>query len=238
MFLSIIIPTLNEEKNLGRLLKQLKDSSFSDYEIVVADSNSKDGTVKVAKAFDCIITEGGKPAKGRNNGAKVAKGDVLLFLDADLRLSPRFIDYAVNEYEDRRLNIASFNLYPINNKFLLNKFTIDFFYNRPQIVLQKIFPMGAMGIMIDKKIFNKVKGFDENIPLAEDVWLVQQAAKISRFGIIKSADVFMPTRRFDKDGYIRTSLKYLFCGIYMFFIGPPKGDIFKYDFDHYNKKGK
>lgn len=236
MFLSIIIPTLNEEKNLGRLLKQLRSSSFSDYEIIIADSNSKDGTVKVANDFKCIITEGGKPARGRNNGAKVANGDVLLFLDADLRLSSRFIDYAVNEYEDRKLNVASFNLYPIKNKILLNKFTIDFFYNRPQIVLQKIFPMGAMGIMIDKKVFNKVKGFDEAITLAEDVWLVQQSAKISKFGIIKSADVFMPTRRFDKDGYIRTSLKYLFCGIYMFFVGPPKGDFFKYEFNHYDKE--
>ncbi|MDD4409512.1 MAG: glycosyltransferase [Candidatus Pacebacteria bacterium] len=238
MFLSIVIPTLNEERNIERLLKQIRSSSFSDYEIIIADSNSTDNTVKVARDFGCIITEGGKPARGRNNGAKVAKGSVILFLDADLKLSPKFLDYAVKEYTERKVNIASFNLYPMKNKVLLNKFTIDFFYNNPQIILQRIFPMGAMGIMIDKKVYRKVKGFDETIPLAEDVWLVQQAAKISKFGIIKSADIYMPTRRFDKDGYIKTSLKYLFCGIYMFFIGPPKENLFRYEFDHYDKEKK
>jgi glycosyltransferase involved in cell wall biosynthesis len=236
MFLSIVIPTLNEEKNIERLLKQIRNSVFTDYEIIIADSNSKDNTVKVAKAYDCIIVEGGKPARGRNNGAKIARGDVVLFLDADLRLSPKFLDYAVKEYTKRKLNIASFNLYPIKNKFLLNKYTIDFFYNNPQIILQKIFPMGAMGIMIDKKIFSKIGGFDEKITLAEDVWLVQEAAEMGKFGIIKSADIYMPTRRFDKDGYIRTSLKYLFCGIYIFLVGPPKSDLFKYEFNHYDKK--
>lgn len=238
MFLSIVIPTLNEEKNISRLLKQIRNSTFTDYEIIIADSHSTDDTVKVAKEFGCIITEGGKPARGRNNGAKIAKGNVILFLDADLRLSSKFLDYAVKEYIERKVSIASFNLYPIKNKFLLNKYTIDFFYNNPQIILQRIFPMGAMGIMIDKKVFSKVKGFDETISLAEDIWLVQQAAKISRFGIIKSADIYMPTRRFDKDGYLRTALKYLFCGIYMFLIGPPKENLFRYDFDHYDKKDK
>ncbi|MCK9393636.1 MAG: glycosyltransferase [Candidatus Paceibacterota bacterium] len=236
MFLSIIIPTLNEEKNLDKLLSQLKNCFFSDYEIIVADSNSKDRTVEVAKKYGCKITEGGRPAKGRNNGAKIAKGEVLFFLDADLRLSPKFLDYAISEYKERKLNVASFNLYPIKEKILLNRFTIDLFYNKPQIILQKIFPMGAMGIIVDKKIFHKLNGFDETIPLAEDHWLIQQASKLGSFGIIKSSYVLMPTRRFDKDGYIKTSLKYLFCGLYMFFIGAPKDNIFKYDFDHYNKK--
>ncbi|MFA6252494.1 MAG: glycosyltransferase [Candidatus Paceibacterota bacterium] len=236
MYLSIIIPTLNEEKNLDRLLTQLRSCIFSDYEIIVADSNSKDKTVEVAKKHGCIITEGGRPARGRNNGAKIAKGEVLFFLDADLRLSKNFLDYAISEYKDRNLNIASFNLYPIKNKILLNKFVIDLLYNRPQIILQKIFPMGAMGIVIDKKVFKELKGFDETISLAEDHWLIQQAAKRGDFGIIKSSYILMPTRRFDRDGYIRTALKYFFCGLYMFFIGPPKGDIFKYDFDHYKKK--
>ncbi|MFA5080000.1 MAG: glycosyltransferase [Candidatus Paceibacterota bacterium] len=236
MFLSIIIPTLNEEKNLDKLLSQLKNCLFSDYEIIVADSNSSDGTVEVAKKYGCRITEGGRPAKGRNNGAKIAKGEVLFFLDADLRLSRKFLDYAISEYKERKLDVASFNLYPIKNKILLNKFTIDIFYNKPQVILQKIFPMGAMGIIVSKKIFKDLNGFDETIPLAEDHWLIQQAAKKGNFGIIKSSYILMPTRRFDKDGYVRTALKYFFCGLYMFFIGPPKENTFKYDFDHYKKK--
>jgi hypothetical protein len=68
--------------------------------------------------------------------------------------------------------------------------------------------------------------------------MVRQAAKLGKFGIIKSTKVFISDRRFRTDGWIRTGLKYLFCELYMIFVGPAKSEIFKYKFDHYNKKPK
>ncbi|PIV12587.1 MAG: teichoic acid biosynthesis protein, partial [Candidatus Nealsonbacteria bacterium CG03_land_8_20_14_0_80_36_12] len=81
--LSIIIPTLNEEKYLPSLLEEIKKQNFSDYEIIVADGGSEDKTVKIARNYGCKIVKGGLPAKGRNEGAKIAEGDILLFMDAD-----------------------------------------------------------------------------------------------------------------------------------------------------------
>ena len=84
MYLSIIIPTLNEENYLPLLLESIKKQNFKSYEIIVADAGSTDRTIEIAKNHGCKITSGGLPAKARNQGAKIAKGDLLLFSDADI----------------------------------------------------------------------------------------------------------------------------------------------------------
>lgn len=77
--LSIVIPTLNEEKHLSVLLESIKRQDVDNYEIIVADAGSRDNTKKIARKFGCKITKGGKPAAGRNAGAKKAKGSTLCF---------------------------------------------------------------------------------------------------------------------------------------------------------------
>jgi len=234
--LSIIIPTLNEEKNIKALLSAIKKGGFDDYEVIVADAGSTDKTVEIAREYNCIITKGGLPARGRNNGAKVAKGEILFFLDADLKFAPKnFLKLSVNYFIKNDLTVASFQILPQRNNVYLNPFTLNLFYNYPQIVLKKLFPMGAMGIMVKKDVFEKVKGFDESITLAEDHYFVQQAEKLGKFDIIKGVTLYMPLRRFEKDGYFTTAFKYLVCAFNMGVMRKPERKI-KYDFGHYDKK--
>jgi len=234
--LSIIIPTLNEEKNIKNLLALIKKGGFDDYEVVIADAGSKDKTIEIARENNCIITKGGLPARGRNNGAKTAKGDILFFLDADLKLAPKnFLKLSVDYFIKNDLTVASFPILPQRNNVYMNPLTLNLFYNYPQIVLKKIFPMGAMGIMVKKDAFEKVKGFDESITLAEDHYFIQQAEKLGKFGIIRDVIIYMPLRRFEKDGYFTTAFKYLICAFNMGFLGKPERKI-KYDFGHYDKK--
>lgn len=79
MIFSIVIPTYNEEEYLPKLLESIKMQSYDDYEIIVADANSNDRTREIAEEYGCIVVDGGLPAVGRNNGAKVAKGEIILF---------------------------------------------------------------------------------------------------------------------------------------------------------------
>jgi len=233
--LSIIIPTLNEEENLKRTLSFLKKTCFKDYEIIIADAGSTDNTLKVAKDFDCIITKGGLPARGRNAGAKIAKKDVLLFMDADLEVRiDDFILKSIENFNSKKLDIASFPIYPNRNNIYMNPLTLNLFYNFPQKILSNVFPMGAMAIMVKKELFEKVGGFDETISLAEDHYFVQQADKKGKFGVISSVKLYMPLRRFETDGYFRTSFKYLICAINLA-LGRPTRNV-KYDFNHYDKK--
>lgn len=106
MILSIIIPTYNEEEYLPILLESIKTQNFTDYEIIVADANSTDKTCEIAQKYDCIIVEGGMPAVGRNNGANIAKGEYLLFLDSDLKLTDDYLRKVIYEFKMERLGIG------------------------------------------------------------------------------------------------------------------------------------
>ncbi len=224
--LSIIIPTLNEEKYLPKLLKSIKKQNFSDYEIIIADAGSKDKTIEVAKTEGVKLVKGGLPSCGRNRGAKFAKAGLLLFLDADVFLPEFFLQKSLREFKERKLAIASFQLVPIESRFARIFFNI--FYNFPIRLLERFLPHAAMGILIKKELFFKLGGFDESIKLAEDHDLARRAKKIARFGIIKRVKLFVSIRRFRKDGWIRTALKYFFCELHMIFIGPVRTDIFRY----------
>lgn len=240
--ISIIIPTLNEEDYLPLLLDSIKKQDFVDYEVIIADAASKDATLDIARQYNCIIVSGGSPARGRNNGAKVAKGDVLFFLDADTVLSDSFLKKSLEEFNQRKLDIASFRLrpYPPN---AFEYFLMNMFYNKMIVVLEKILPHSAMGIIVKKELFNKLNGYDESIKLAEDHDLARRAikfakfgiSKFAKFGIIRSMELSVSTRRFRKDSWIVTGTKFFLCQLHMIFIGPVRSNIFNYKFDHYKK---
>ena len=229
---SIVIPTLNEEKYLPFLLESIKKQNLNDLEIIVADAGSKDKTVEITKRFGCSIIKGGLPAKGRNEGAKVAKGDLFLFLDADTILPENFFEKALAEFKKRNLDIASFCLEP-KTKSNFKKFLFIFFYNWPILILEKILAHGAQAILAKKEIFEKVGGFDEGVKFAEDHSFMRKAKKSGKFGILRSVKVFSSLRRFKKDGWLRTYFKYLLAEIYMIFLGDIKKDIFKYKFGNF-----
>ncbi len=89
--LSIILPTLNEERVLRATLERLRALTAFPYEVVVSDGNSRDATLKIAHelADQVVVHEGTARqtiANARNLGARIAKGDFLLFLDADIEL--------------------------------------------------------------------------------------------------------------------------------------------------------
>ena len=230
--LSIIIPTLNEEKLLPLLLDSIRRQSVRDYEMIVADAGSKDSTVAIAKRYGCVIVPGGIPAKGRNEGAKIAKGELLLFLDADIALPDDFLEKALQEFSKRKLAIASvlIDSQPWHANFLLWTF-----YNLPVLLFEPFLSHGAMAILVQSTIYERVGGFDESVKLAEDHYFTRQAAKIGKFGLFHSVRVRTSPRRFTTDGWARTYMKFILCEIYMICKGPVRKDIpvFRHKFNHY-----
>jgi len=233
--ISIIVPTLNEEKYLPLLLKSIKRQDFSDYEVIVADAGSKDKTVKIAKNNGCRVIPGGLPAKGRNDGAKKAKGDLLFFVDADSTIPDKFMSKALKEFTAKKLDFAVFGLLPIESK-KIQKIAFNICYNWYIFATEKFLPHASMGVLVKKDIFMRLNGYDETIKLAEDHDLARRAKKISKYGIIRSVKIFISDRRLRKEGWLSTAVKYFLCELHMIFIGPVRSDIFNYRFNHYDEK--
>lgn len=230
--LSIIIPALNEEKYLPRLLESLRNQDFKgEYEIIVADAGSFDKTKEIARNFGCRVVLGGRPAEGRNRGAQVARGEILLFIDADASLPEDFLKKALLEFSSRELDSAGFLVYPQSPKKIYR--FIFSLYNLFAKLFEKKIPLGWTAILTKKAIHLQIKGFDEKITIGEDHWYLKKASKIGRCGIIKSTKVFASPRRFEKEGVFRLCLKYILVGLYILLFGPPKKEIIKYEFNHY-----
>lgn len=233
--LSIIIPTLNEEKLLPILLQEIKKQNFPPFEIIVADFNSKDKTVEIAKSFGCQTVKGGLPPKGRNEGGKIAQGELFLFLDADnIYLPEKFLEKLIFEFKKRDLGVASFTICPDGNWFDELAYKI---YNWWVKSTQKIFTYATNAVLVKKEIFEKIGGFDEEIKIGEDHDFAKRAAKIGKFGFIETEPVLTSIRRFEREGRLKTYSKYLLAGLYMSLFGPVKKDIFKYRFNDLPGKG-
>lgn len=227
---SIIIPTYNEENFLPKLLRSIKRQTYRNKEVIVADAKSRDKTRELAASYGAKVVEGGAVAAGRNNGARCAKGDILLFLDADVILpDASFLWQTVMEFIRRHLGIATCLPVPISTKKIDHAFH-DFFNVYIKLLGAMMPHAPGFCIMVRRDIHEKIGGFDEKIKLAEDHDYAEQAVKCGKFGVLKSRKIPVSIRRFDKDGRFKIAMKYVFCELHRMTLGSVKSDIFKYKF--------
>ena len=200
MKISIIIPTYNEEEYLPKLLESIKSQDFTDYEIIVADAQSDDNTREIAKEYGCVVVEGGLPGPGRNRGAEVAQGEILLFLDSDLELTENYLSNVIEEFESEDLGIAITQMTPLSEK-KRDKYLHDL-ANWFMIAVENIKPHGAgcYGIISKKELHDEVNGFDENLSFGEDTDYIERVAEISEFKVLRNARIGVSTRRLEEEG--------------------------------------
>ena len=232
MILSIIIPTYNEEEYLPVLLESIKQQDFSDYEIIVADADSKDNTVKIAEEYGCIVVEGGMPAVGRNNGAKVAKGDYLLFLDSDLKLTEDYLAKVIYEFKMERLGIAITQMKPLSKK-TEDKLLHDL-ANLFMISVEKIKPHGAgcYGIITKRELHERCGGFNEELTFGEDTEYIERLAKKERFKVLRNAKIGVSTRRLEEEGLATLAKQYGKSTVNDFLGIRTEASDLNYGFDH------
>ena len=228
IMISIIIPAWNEEKSLPRLLKCIKKQTYKNYEIIVADANSKDKTIGIARSYGCrIVKSKGSPAVGRNLGAKVAKGSILLFMDADALTDNNFLEKSIAEFEKRNLDVAGSGLCSSNDE-IVDKIFIGIF-NFWNCLAQYFFPTAfGPGIYCRRWLHQKVKGFDKVIKLNEDMDYVRRCGKLGKFRMLKNSKVIFSMRRFENDGRFKTGMKLLLSILYRLFFGEIRANIFNY----------
>jgi len=211
--LSVIIPTLNEERHVGALLSGVASQTRAPDEVLVVDAGSEDGTVSVVGRFPGVTLLAGSPpvVAGRNLGGKSARGDVLIFLDADVRLERRFFEGFLEEFEDRRLDIACPLYVPHRSTLAIR--SVHTFFNLLFKASEKLMPSGAGHCTaVRGELFRKSKGFDPSLKF-DDIELVRRLARGHRFGIV-SERVYVSDRRYKEHGVLKMVLTYLLMSFF------------------------
>ncbi|MGE5425515.1 MAG: glycosyltransferase [Bacillota bacterium] len=230
---SIIIPTLNEEHYLPRLLDSIEKQDFKDYEIIVSDAGSQDRTREIAASRGVKLAADSKikhPSAQRNAGAAVAKGDILLFLDADSEIGQGFLVDLVSQFGKKQLTGAGcyirFN--PNNIRYSIYAIISNVICGLKQYGRHPA-AVGA-GLAALRSAHEKIGGFDLNIKLAEDYDYCERLAGVGRFRMLESVRLLYSSRRMEKEGFWKTGWTWLRMGLYTLTNRKIKKDIIKYDF--------
>ncbi|MHB1687513.1 MAG: glycosyltransferase [Ignavibacteriaceae bacterium] len=213
MKFSIIIPTLNEEKLLPHLLEQLNREELRksfDFEIVISDGGSKDKTIDIAlKNSDVVVVhtkqEKQNIALGRNSGAKVASGEIFIFINADVLIPDikYFFQYLEKNF--------------VESEYLAMTCKVKVFPEE-EILSDKLFHAGYNGYfhflnslglgmgrgecqVIRKNIFENVSGYNEALAAGEDFDLFRRIRKLGKILFTTDVCVHESPRRFRKLGY-------------------------------------
>jgi glycosyltransferase involved in cell wall biosynthesis len=215
--ISIIIPTLNEEKLLPKLLDQLNDQKLKakyNYEIIISDGGSKDRTLEIAKNYtDKIVvhkeTRRQKISEGKNAGYKISSGDPLVFICADCRIEnpEMFFDYILNFQKSNYL-AATFWFDVFTEEKIWSDFLFHTFFNW-LVKLLNFFGNG-MGRgecqVIKREIFELVGGYNEELTAGEDYDLYTRIRKLGKIDVNFKIKIFESPRRYRKFGYLRILL--------------------------------
>jgi glycosyltransferase involved in cell wall biosynthesis len=216
--LSVIIPAKNEEKYLPLLIDSIAKQKFPSLEIIVSDASSSDNTCKIANEYCCRVVEGGIIAKGRNSGARIAKGDIFLFIDADVILPENYVKTALSEFHKRKLDIAGTLQAPIPTNMKRKNFLYKLFYgtaNMGMKLMQKSSrPFMQVCMFVKKQVHEDICGFDEKLIFAEDSEYAVRAVQSGyKFGILKTAKVKISPRRFEDKKSIKLAIIYLLLNL-------------------------
>jgi glycosyltransferase involved in cell wall biosynthesis len=206
---SFIVPTLNEEKYLEKTLKSIKNQKTKlNYEIIVSDGGSTDNTLKIASKYaDKIVLAKRKGIWfGRNAGAKKAKGNLLIFIDADTIIPPNYLDSVYAQMQHKKV-VGLSCAFTFDKKTSALKI-IETFSNKYLELVGKlgIGEIQGFNCVIRKKDFEKVGGFP-NKPM-EDGALAKKLHKIGRVIYYSKLKVITSSRRIFKGGGIISSIEY------------------------------
>ncbi len=162
---SIIIPTLNEANNLPLLLSDLSITR-EEVEILIVDSGSEDKTIDIADIYGTRVYKSNERNRGLqlDIGAKNSKGEWLIFLHADTRLTYDWFKKIKSVFKEDK-NFIYYFKFKINNQKIIYRFLEILVNFRSQYFKQ---PYGDQGLIIHRSTYLKNNGF-RKIPLMEDI---------------------------------------------------------------------
>jgi glycosyltransferase involved in cell wall biosynthesis len=180
-FVTVIIPTYNSAHTIHITLDSLKRQSYKNIEIIVVDDGSTDNTKDILKDYNVkyLQQKNQGPAGARNLGLKHAKGEIIVFTDADCKVPTHFISAFISGYE--RYNVAGVGGYMEAHKGVANYNPFAFFEKWRSKHLFGIDPNkeilggiecpagGTNSVSYKKKVLEEVEGFNPSLRTGEEM---------------------------------------------------------------------
>lgn len=215
--ISIIVPTLNEEKYIGYLLESLERQTFCNFEVIFVDGGSKDKTLqKVEKyklAIKTVTLNGAGEFYSRDFGASLAEGSILLFTCADIIFPRHLLERVYQKFEEHEELIALSGPHIPYDGPLVGKieYTVFNIFRYLTAKLRYAFHCGTNFFAVRKHFFEKVCGFGieaidaDGIPATK----IADCFGFSRVKFSFDTHVFISTRRMEKMGFLGFNKHYL-----------------------------
>ena len=227
--LSIIIPTLNEEKIVKQTLERLRASLTITHEIIVSDDLSDDKSVDVARLYaDKVITLSHPPrvnaGEVRNRGASIASGEFFVFMDCGCFLinPDDFFKQALENFENKKILGVSGNVEVMREIRTFGDRVISAIINTGYRLLNNVFHCGSSWgkfIMVRKESFEAIHGFRNDLAAGEDINFFFRLSRIGRTHFDNRLVIFHPNRRAHQIGWIRLLPIWTRNTLYLIFLG-------------------
>jgi glycosyltransferase involved in cell wall biosynthesis len=187
MFVSFIVPALNEEKHIARCVASIqrlsRPSNVSGLEVVVADNHSSDRTVQVSKdcGVDAVVISHGHASQVRNAGVQAARGDLLAFVDADFELDSNWLSRCVGILGDdsQVVAVAGTLRAPSNGASWVERAWHALAYAAPDQAARRVRWLPSCNLLVHRDAYQRAGGYDESLATCEDC---DFAYKLSDFG--------------------------------------------------------
>lgn len=179
---SIIIPCFNEENNIGPCIDSIRAQDFSKngYEIIAVDNGSIDDTVRIIREKRVKLGNAEKkgPAAAKNRGIEIAKGEIIVFLDADCIAGKDWLKNLIKPFENSGVGCVAGEIQGFEPNTHLERFlNMRKHLSQSSNVRHPFLPYAATAnAAYRREVFDRVGRFDENLIIGEDAdfsWKMQ-----------------------------------------------------------------
>lgn len=198
--ISVIIPAHNEQHYLRQTLESLKRQDYDWFEVIVVANGCTDSTAEVARGrCNRLITLSQKSlGVSRNLGARLAKGELLLFLDADTVLEPMALRTIAEQFS------KDYSAGTVKGRPDSERFKYRLIYGLKNFVHRFSLHRGSSGVILCwKKQFVRVGGFDEALEVRENSELMRRVGRFGKYKCIHDVTATTSMRRYDQRGCSR-----------------------------------